>query len=89
MFQDKVSIDNIGLIKSGTNVETNIQMQMATFSRAIVDDVIQGASKEVQANAVKIVRGASETFDLQSQQMAVRIRAVSYTHLTLPTILLV
>lgn len=71
----KVSeIDNIGLIKSGTNVETNIQMQMATFSRAIVDDVIQGASKEVQANAVKIVRGASETFDLQSQQMAVRIK---------------
>ena len=75
MFRPKVSeVDNLGLVKSGTNVETNIQMQMATFSRAIVDDVIQGASKEVQANAVKIVRGASETFDLQSQQMAVRIR---------------
>ena len=40
-----------------------------TFSKSIVDDVIQGASKEVQANAVKIVRGASETFDLQSQQI--------------------
>ena len=75
IFRPKVSeVDNLGLVKSGTNVETNIQMQMATFSRAIVDDVIQGASKEVQANAVKIVRGASETFDLQSQQMAVRIR---------------
>ena len=75
ILKPKVSeVDNIGLIKSGTNVETNIQMQMATFSKAIVDDVIQGASKEVQANAVKIVRGASETFDLQSQQMAVRIR---------------
>ena len=75
IFRPKVSeVDNIGLIKSGTNVETNIQMQMQTFSRAIVDDVIQGASKEVQENAVKIVRGASETFDLQSQQMAVRIR---------------
>jgi hypothetical protein len=75
MFRPKVSeVDNLGLVKSGTNVETNIQIQMATFSRAIVDDVIQGSSKEVQANAVKIVRGASETFDLQSQQMAVRIR---------------
>ena len=29
-------IDNIGLIKSGTNVETNIQMQIATFSKSIV-----------------------------------------------------
>ena len=75
ILKPKVSeVDNIGLIKSGTNVETNIQMQIATFSKSIVDDVIQGASKEVQANAVKIVRGASETFDLQSQQMAVRIR---------------
>ena len=58
----------IGLIKTGVSVETNAQLQMAAFSKSVVDDVIQGADRTTQANADAIVRGSSETLDLQSQQ---------------------
>ena len=66
--------DSIGLIKTGASVETNAQLQMAAFSKSVVDDVIQGADNATQANAVAIVRGAKGDFDLQSQQLSVRIK---------------
>ena len=62
---------------TSSNIEQMAQSAFNRFTGAIYGEkgLLYGASQETQENALKIVRGSTEKFDIKSQSLAIKIRA--------------
>ena len=62
------------LIGTGRSVEEVAERRFHQFVGSIYDDVLQGVDNQVQADAIKIVRGSKEKFSDEAVALSKRIK---------------